>query len=113
MSQPRRAALLLPHPHPETQAEKEAFAAQHLACQLYAGNHDLAIVGLCRLDADEAAAPAMPGVPELPVVQPTEVDVVLAVAPVPDDDAGNQFDAALERLRTQQIDVVLVDRREE
>jgi len=37
---------------------------------------------------------------------------VLAIAPAPDDAGSAWFDAALEHLRTHQVDVVLVDRRE-
>ena len=112
MSEPSRVALLLPRPRPETQAEKEAFAAQFLACQLYAGNHDLVIVGLCDLGAVEAAVPEIPCDPQLPVVELGGFDLVLAIAPSPDDDAGARFDAVLEQLGAERIDVVLVDRRE-
>lgn len=117
VSDPRTAALLFAHARPETQAETEAFAAQQLACQLYAGNHDLIIIGLCDVIADEAADPAGTSMPpdeaKLPFVEPGDVDVVLAVAPSPDDAISARFAAALERLRAQQIDVLLVDRREE
>ena len=114
MSEPKRAALLLPQMHPETQAEKDTFAAQQLACQLYAGTHDMVIVGLCDLRAGEdieepARDSTLVDEPELPAVGIGDFDVVLAVAPVPDDVTGGQFAQTIERLRGQQIDVLLID----
>lgn len=108
MSEPKRAALLLAHGQPETQTEKRAFAAQYLACRLYAGNHDVVIVGLYA----PAGAVAPPGDPELLLVEPGAFDLVLA-APSPLGDAdGAWFAAALEQLRAWRIDVVLIDRTE-
>jgi len=114
VSEPRRAALLLPCARPKTQAEREAFAAQHLACQLYAGNHDMVIVGLCDVATDSAEASAPSGDAQLPGVGAGGFDLVLAVAPQPEDDAVTRarFAEALEQLREQRIDVVLVERRE-
>ena len=117
MSEPRKAALLLPNSHPETQAEREAFAAQHLACQLYAGNHDMVIVGLFVMIAGDgveepARASTSAEEPQLPVVGIGGFDLALAVAHVPEDDTAEQFAQALEELRAQQIEVVLVERHE-
>jgi hypothetical protein len=108
MSEARRAALLLAHGQPETRAEKEAFAAQCLACRLYASNHDMVIVGLYA-----SAGVAVPhGGPELPVVELSAVDLVLAAASPLDDADEAWFTGALEQLRARQIDVVLIDRTE-
>jgi len=116
VSDPKKIALVLPYASPRTQSERKAFATQHLACQLYAGNHDMVIVGICDLFADEAEGAgrvvAPRGDSELAVVEPADVDLVLAVAPAEDDAAGTQFAAVIEQLRARQIDVVLLDRRE-
>jgi hypothetical protein len=108
VSELRRAALLLTHTRPETRAEKQVFAAQYLACRLYASNHDLAIVGLYA--SAEAATPL--GDPELPVVELGGFDLVLAAASPLGGADGAWFAEALEYLRARQIDVVLIDRAE-
>ena len=102
MSELKRAALLLPQA--QTEAERETFAAQHLACQLYAGNHGMVIVGLY-VPPD---APRPPDDPEVLAVEVGGFDVVLAVAPLSNDDSA-WFVQALEHLRVQQIDAVLID----
>jgi hypothetical protein len=107
MSEPRRAALLLAHARPENQVEKEAFAAQYLACRLYASNHDMLIIGMHAPPAQVA-----PGDPELPVVELGAADLVLAAASPLDDADSGWFAKALEQLRARRIDVVLIDRTE-
>ena len=105
MSEPRRAALLLPQMHPVTQAERDTFAAQQLACRLYAGNHDLVIVGLY-------APPDHPrgsNDPELPAVEIGSFDIVLAVAPLLGDDNSALFAQTCEQLRAQQVETVLLE----
>ena len=108
MSEPRKAALLLAHSQPETRAEKELFEAQCLACRLYAGNHDMVIVGLYAPTRD-AVSPRDPG---LPVVELGTFDLVLAAASPLDDTDGRWFIGVVEQLRARQIDVVLIDRVE-
>ena len=108
VSEPRRAALLLACARPESQAEKEAFDAQYLACRLYASNHDVVIVGLYA----PGVAVAPPRDHELSIVELGGFDLVLAAAsPLGGIDSA-WFAAALEHLRVQHVDVVLIDRSE-
>lgn len=113
MSSPRKAVVLLPRAAPGDRAEKDAFAAQYLACQLYAANHDLAIVGCCETGLDLVAGLPDSSLPHdslLTSVASADVGVVLTVNR--DPTGGDEFADAVEQVRaTEGVDVVFIDGR--
>lgn len=104
----KRAALLLPSPASGDEAQGDAFRSQHLACQLYAANHDLDIVGLYGIDP--ADRPSSVADDQIPIVGPGGFDLVLAVAPDRNEPACAEFTERLERLRSDGVEIVFIDR---
>ena len=108
MTKPRRAAILLPNIRSSAEAEIDALAGQFVACQLYAANHDLEVIGRCETRPDGAVTRSLPH-HALTVVEGCDVEVVLTVSPDDDYEAALELRNAIEKLRSADVEVVLVD----
>lgn len=108
MTKPRRAAILLPNVRPSTEAEIDALAGKFVACQLYAANHDLEVIGRCETKPDSTVNRSLPH-HALTVVEGRDVEVVLTVSPDDDHEATLELRKAIEKLRSADVEVVLVD----
>jgi hypothetical protein len=102
----RKAAILLP----EVGAGSDAatLSAQFMACQLYAANNDLNVVGRLRSASDTASTAILPH-HELAVVGRDDFEVVLTVNPDLSRSLSRHFVATVEQLRAEGCDVVVVD----
>ncbi|HEV3169354.1 MAG TPA: hypothetical protein VGZ32_03410 [Actinocrinis sp.] len=102
----RKAAILLPEAGPGSDAA--TLSAQYVACQLYAANNDLNVVGRIQT-ASDATSTGIPPHHELAVIGRDDFEVVLAVNPDRSRSLSSQFVAAVEQLRAEGCDVLVVD----
>ena len=81
-----------------------------MACQLYAANHDLDIIGRYKTHPGAAGARSLPH-HALTAIEASDVEVVLTVGidRDHDHDAGRELRAAIEELCSAGVEVVLVD----